>query len=138
MADRNELGHFEQGNKICMRYKSAMDLQTAINSYFDECKVSGQVVTYSGLASHLGVRRESLYRMKFHNDEFAEVVELATGKIEADYEQRLISGKNGNTVGLIFALKQWGWTDRQEITTDNRTMQLTGFTLINPSDEREP
>lgn len=133
MADRNEIGHFEPGNKIRLRYQTAGALQLAIDGYFDKVEAAGQLATYSGLAAHLGVRRESLYRMRGHGSDYAEVVEMATGKIEADYEQRLISGKGGNTIGLIFALKQWGWSDKQEVTMDQRTVQLTGFTLVDPN-----
>jgi len=131
MEDRNTLGHFEPGNKIRMRYKTSEELQTGIDAYFDQCKTEKLIPSYSGLAGHLGITRKALYEYG-QRDEFYEVVQVAKTKIESDYEQRLISGKGGSTVGLIFALKNFGWSDKTELQLDSRNVSLTGFKLIAP------
>jgi hypothetical protein len=137
MADRNELGQFEPGTKIRLRYKTAEDLQTAVEAFFIQCEAKGLIPTYSGLASHLTITREALYRMKNHGDDYAEVVQMAKTKIEADLEQRLISGKGGNVVGIIWATKNFGWSDRVELKMDSRNVSLTGFKLIDPNGSQD-
>jgi hypothetical protein len=46
-----------------------------------------------------------------NKDEFRDTIKKAKQKVENSYELRLI--KNGRA-GEIFALKNFGWTDRQE------------------------
>ena len=48
------------------------------------------------------------------NDEYSDTIKRAKLRIENAYEMRLIDRGNG---GDIFALKQFGWSDKHEVTT---------------------
>ena len=67
-------------------------------------------MTVTGLALALETTRDVLidYQGK---DEYSNAVKKAKLKIENAYEKRLIGRGNG---GDIFALKQFGWSDKQE------------------------
>jgi hypothetical protein len=80
----------------------------AIEDYFNAYKEP----TWSGLALYLGFEsRKSLddYKKK---EEFSYPIKKALLRIEELYEKNL---QKGNPTGSIFALKNFGWTDKQEI-----------------------
>lgn len=84
-----------------------------VNEYVEMCSESGSPLTFSGLALHLGfTSRQSLYDYK-KREEFSYTVKRARLKIEAAYEARLFGS---NVAGAIFALKNHGWSDRQDHT----------------------
>lgn len=68
--------------------------------------------TLSGLAYFLGVDRQTLYNYKAR-PEFFDIIKKATDYVEYKYEERLIY--ENNPTGVIFALKNMGWKDKQEI-----------------------
>ena len=80
-----------------------------VEEYFDTEKMP----TWSGLALYMGFEsRQSLDEYK-KKPEFAYPIKKALLRIEGIYETSL---RNGNAVaGSIFALKNFGWTDKQEI-----------------------
>lgn len=82
----------------------------AVDEYFaDETKVH----TWTGLALHLGfISRSSLYEYG-QEPEFSASVKKALARIEALYEERMITARNPS--GAIFALKNFNWKDKQEI-----------------------
>ena len=89
-------------------YNSAEEMQIAIDQYFDETSIK----TISGLAYHLGFEsRQSFYDYE-SKPEFSYTIKRARTKIEIHYEEKL----QGTTpTGPIFALKNLGWKDRNEI-----------------------
>ena len=73
------------------------------------------VPTISGLAYFLGFEsRQSFYDYEKYPD-FSYIIKRARLFIEVEYEEQL---QHGNTTGAIFALKNMGWTDRQELGLD--------------------
>lgn len=93
------------------KWRTVEELQIKIDKYFNDCKLSGEPLTITGLALALDTNRQTLinYQAK---DGFDEVINKAKLMIENAYEIRLInSGRSGD----IFALKNFGWTDKQEI-----------------------
>jgi hypothetical protein len=90
-------------------YDSPEKLQTAIESYFNETDCPN---TITGLAYYLGFAdRQSLndYQEK---PEYSFIIKRARSRVEMAYEAKL-SGQN--VTGAIFALKNMGWKDKQEI-----------------------
>jgi hypothetical protein len=80
----------------------------AVEEYFKDNKTP----TWSGLALHLGFSsRDSLNDYK-KKDGFSDPIKKALMRIENGYEQRLFSQ---NVAGAIFALKNFGWKDKQEV-----------------------
>jgi len=113
-----------------MRYKiyeTPEAMQAAINLYFDECKAQDEPVTITGLALALGFNsRQALINYENYSKEFHDTVKSAKLRVENAYEKRLIHRGNG---GDVFALKQFDWTDRQDINQNNRFVDETGQDL---------
>lgn len=128
-------------------YKSVDELQKAISDYFEnpptkevvigkgenQQVVNIPVLTITGLAYHLGFEsRQSFYAYE-DKPEFSYTIKRARLFIENDYEKQL---QIGNTTGAIFALKNFGWSDKQEVEHSG-SMEVTGFTVRvkKPADE---
>lgn len=72
-----------------------------------------EVPTITGLCYYLGFEsRQSFYEYE-KREGFSYTIKRARLSIENEYEEQL---QYGSTVGAIFALKNMGWYDRQEIT----------------------
>jgi hypothetical protein len=110
-------------------FEKKEELEEAIQDYFTNGvtirkvvvgKVPNQQVveipvpTITGLCYHIGFEsRQSFYDYEKY-PEFSYTVKRARLFIEKEYEEQL---SVGNTVGAIFALKNMGWKDKQEIET---------------------
>jgi hypothetical protein len=107
MGENNKVGRPPKWN-------TPEELQADIDRYFAECERTQEPLTITGLALALDTYRETL--MDYQNkDEFSYTIKRAKQKIENAYEKRLI--QNGRA-GDIFALKNFGWKDKQEIEAD--------------------
>lgn len=90
-------------------YESADALEEAIMVYLNENKTK---LTITGLALHLGFEsRQSLYDYE-KDGEFSYTIKKARLTIETFYEENLLTK---NATGAIFALKNFGWKDKQEL-----------------------
>ena len=109
-------------------FNSNEELEAQIKDYFDNpptksvmIKDVGPVpmpfVSITGLALHLGfASRQSLYDYE-KNDQYSYTIKRARTLIENEYEFQL---QSGNTTGAIFALKQFGWTDKIDQNVSGR------------------
>lgn len=96
----------------------------AVEEYFTTCEIAKTNPTWTGLALHLGFEsRQSLQDYKTQ-DGFSYPIKKALAKIEENYEQGLFSR---NPAGAIFALKNFGWKDKQEI--DQNTKHSGGIRI---------
>ena len=92
------------------KYKHVEDMQALIDKYFNDCDETETPYTITGLAMALDMTREKVIKYG-QKDEFRDAIKKAKQKVENSYELRLIkSGRAGD----IFALKNFGWSDRQE------------------------
>lgn len=95
--------------------------------------------TITGLALYLGFcDKVSLYDYRV-KDEFAYSIKRAISKIENAYEQNL-SSKDKSPAGAIFALKNFGWTDKTQIEvgpTPEDTPQRINFIKTYDVDHEE-
>ncbi len=90
-------------------FKSPEELEEAIQLYLD---TTTGPKTITGLAYSLGFEsRQSFYDYE-NRPEFSYTVKRARLFIESGYELRLFENANA---GAIFALKNFGWSDKQEI-----------------------
>ena len=96
------------------KWNTPEELQKEIDKYFEECSKNNEPLTITGLALALDTTRETLMDYQ-NNDEFSYTVKRAKLYIENAYEHRLI--QNGRA-GDIFALKNFGWKDKQEIEAE--------------------
>jgi len=91
-----------------LKFETPDDLQCAIDAYFKATPFLELTVT--GLALSIGTNRQSL--INYENiDDYADIIKRAKCRIENSYEISL--RKNGRS-GDIFALKNFGWRDKQD------------------------
>ena len=92
------------------RYKSPEEMQSVIDEYFE----NNDKPTITGLALALGfLSRQAIINYEGYSQEFHDTLKRAKLKVEASYEGEL---RKPACSGSIFALKNFNWTDRQEIT----------------------
>lgn len=101
-------------------YDNPEDLRKAIDEYFEG--LIGNHPTITGLALYLGfTSRQALINYQ-EKEEFVDTIKKAKLRIEESYEQALF---NKNAAGPIFALKNFGWTDKREIEVKGTTINFT-------------
>ena len=91
-----------------------------------------QPITLTGLILALGLSsRESLDLYQTY-DEFIDSVKRAKLLIEYEYENRLVTGTNATS--SIFALKNFGWKDKQDIEANlnGQMKHLIETTIVDP------
>lgn len=107
---------FKKGNKISVgnsggrppKFKTVKDLDIKIAEYFKATKPTE--ITVTGLALYLDIAFETLMAYE-RKDEFSESIKRARLRVHNEYEKDL--RKKGRS-GDIFALKNFGWKDKQE------------------------
>jgi len=83
-----------------------------IDGYFKKCDEEKRPYTITGLALALDTSRKVICEWAVKDDEIGNAIKRAKTRVENCYEERL----HGNSpTGAIFALKNFGWTDRHEI-----------------------
>jgi hypothetical protein len=118
-----------------LKYKTNEELQSAIDEFFALCvpelltDIEGKAVvdkvgrpvyrlnppTLTGLALHLGFEsRQSIYDYEKRNEAFSYTIKKARLTCENFAERGILSGEVNAAAG-IFVLKNYGWTDKQEI-----------------------
>ena len=92
--------------------KYKLDIETVegiIDKFFEITPVED--VTITGLCIHMGIVKDTFYEYA-KLDDFKHIINMARLKVEYSYE---LSLKRHGRAGDIFALKNFGWTDRQEL-----------------------
>lgn len=131
-----------------LKFKSVKELQDKIDDYFSYCdnrirqvfsKKIGDVIevidpepyTMSGLASHLGVDRDTILNYS-KKEEYFGTIKKARDKVHADVERRLMEG---HPVGAIFNLKNnFGWKDKQEVDANVKASVTVNVVSYGDSD----
>lgn len=91
-------------------YETPEEMQAAIDEFF----ASDQKKGVCRLALHLGfTSRQTLYNYRSKPD-YMDMINTALTRVEAEYEDKL---DGTGVAGIIFALKNMGWSDKQEINT---------------------
>ncbi len=94
------------------------DVENIISQYFDETPESEYTVT--GLALLFGSKQ--LLADYEKRDGYSEIIRKAKLRVENSYEKDL---KSKGSTGAIFALKNFGWSDKQETEhTINQPIQI--------------
>lgn len=96
-------------------FENAEQLKIEVDNYF--LSIEGlEHPTVTGLAIFLGFEsRQSVYDYE-KNGEFSYIIKRARLMVEHGYEKSLMSDK---PTGAIFALKNMGWVDKQEVESTN-------------------
>ena len=120
----------ELGNKYAIgnnggrppKFESPEDLEEAVNNYFE----NEDALSVTGLALSLGFdSRQSLYDYA-EKDEFSYIIKRAKLVIENNYENCLL---NASPTGAIFALKNMGWKDKQELDHTTKGESINHISL---------
>jgi hypothetical protein len=93
------------------KFKSVPELQKLIDDYFRKCEETEEPLTVTGLVLAMGTTRETLAEYE-KKPEFSATIKTAKLKVEQYAEKMLFIGKSA--AGPIFALKNFGWTDKTE------------------------
>lgn len=92
------------------KFDSPEQMQGLIDDYFE--KTPDKEITITGLAIHLDTTREGLCNYEGYSEDFYDTIKKAKNRIANEYERDL--RKQGRS-GDIFALKNFGWKDKQEV-----------------------
>lgn len=106
------------------------EIQEQINKYFSENK---EHPTITGLSYFLGFNsRQSFYNYE-QIPEFLDTIKRARLRVECFYEIMLL--KSSSSAGVIFALKNLGWSDKQEIDHTTKGEAINKLNLSDLSDD---
>lgn len=98
-------------------FDNVEEMQAAIAKFFEEEKQP----TISGLALYLGFAdRYSLYEYE-KKEEFTYTIKRARAYMVAYYEKKVVGGQ---AAGPIFMLKNFGYSDKQEIDLNANVVEM--------------
>lgn len=100
------------------KLQSPEQLDELVDKYVDMCGLSDPpvAITLTGLILSLGLSSRESFDEYLKYDGFSDSVKRAKLIIEHEYEKRLNGG--ANAAAPIFALKNFGWSDKQTVTLD--------------------
>lgn len=104
------------------KIKSVRQFEEKAEAYFRDCEAKGEPVLLTGLILALGLSSRSALDEYAQRPEFLNSVKKAKLRVEMEYEKALHSR---NPSGPIFALKNFGWTDKQDV-------ELSGGVKVKP------
>jgi len=123
------------------KYKTPQEMQNAIDDYFlngmrkktviigkgdNAREVTIELPTICGLCLFMGFADRASFYDYEKLPEYTHTIKRARTFIEKEYEELL---REGNPAGAIFALKNFGWRDKQELDL-NGEMRITGLADI--------
>ncbi len=112
------------------KYKTPKEMEKKIDEYFAQ---GGKTIT--GLVLHLGFAdKQSLYDYQENKPDFTCLIKNARTRVEYEYEKALMD-KELKPTGAIFALKNMGWKDKQEVET---TQHIENKSVVDFSDRPKP
>lgn len=101
--------------KLLEKFANSAILECEINKYFRWADENNKPYSIARLASHLGVSRATIYNYE-EKKFFGPVITAARDRILASLEEKLLEH---GTSGQIFLAKNYGYSDRQEIVSNN-------------------
>ena len=102
-----------------LKFDSAHQINSIADNYFAECVEKEEPITITGLCIALGFTSRKVLmeyedgKYDSYDPEFSNSVKCAKMRCEQYAESKIFSLKN--PAGAIFALKNYGWTDKQEV-----------------------
>ena len=95
-----------------IKYKNPVVLAEMVNGYLDECEALEVPLTIAGLCLSIGRTKKDLMNSSV-DTEMGDVLVQARMLVEQELETRLYT--ESRTAGVIFALKNLGWSDKKEL-----------------------
>ena len=100
------------------RFKNKEELQECIDRYKEYLEDTKSPPTVAGLAYYTGIDRQTIYNYK-EKDEFFGTIKGFMDYILFRWEEY---GITNSSAGLIFMMKNYGYTDKQEIESTNTNL----------------
>jgi hypothetical protein len=97
-----------------LKFETAEEMDIAINEYFDG---ESSKITIAGLCYHLGFDSRQSFHDYMKREEFSYVIKRARLRLTHIIEMKLYTGQPA--AGPIFALKQLGYSDTQEVNLNH-------------------
>lgn len=94
------------------KWTDPSQIEKQAQEYFSECVKKKKPITITGLALALDTTRETLMDYQ-EKDEFSDTLKRIKLRCENYAETQVFAGRN--QAGAIFALKNYGWRDKQEV-----------------------
>jgi len=120
-----------------MVIESPEEFDRLVEDYRALCEAKERPMVLTEMILHLGLSsRQSLAQYE-DRPEFNDSVKRAKLMIEAEYERRLFGAAS---TGSIFALKNFGWSDKQVLdhtSSDGSMSAPTRIELVAPNDDGE-
>jgi len=109
-------------------YATPEEFDAKVEEYRWYCDEQKEPVTWTGLALFLGFSSRQSIDEYLKYDGFSDSVKRAKALVEWHYEMRLCGDK---PTGAIFALKNFGWVDKQDIahTSPDGSMSPTRIVI---------
>ena len=92
------------------KFKNVDELKKCLENYKSYLKESNKPPTIAGLAYYTGIDRQTVYNYQ-KDCQFFDTLKEFRDWILMTYEEEAITRGNG---GIIFLLKNYGYTDKQE------------------------
>lgn len=93
-------------------YATPEQFESKVGEYEAFCEQKGYPITWTGLALFMGFSSRQSIDEYAKYEGFSDCVKKAKSFVEWHYEMKLASGES--PAGSIFALKNFGWKDKQE------------------------
>lgn len=100
-------------------------MEKKLDEYFKKTPVDE--ITLTGVCIYLGIYKDTFYNYG-NREGFEDMINMARMRIENSYE---ISLKKYGRAGDIFALKNFGWRDKQEVAVEHSNFGDTLGKFIN-------
>ena len=100
------------------KFKTPKDLQKVIDEYMSYIELEGKPPTIAGIAYYTGINRTTIYNY-IKQDEFKPIIDEFIAWVIMKLEEMIISNA-GNVTGLIFILKQYGYSDKTQVVNEQR------------------
>lgn len=98
-------------------FKSLEELEERIEEFYAYCEMNKKPLTFERLSTFLKVDRKTIYNYE-QRDEFFPCIKAVRDRILADLMEKGMEGQINATFG-IFCLKNYGYADKQEVTSTN-------------------
>ena len=100
-------------------YKTPEELDDVLEAFFND--EANYPLTITGLALELGFSDKSSIYDYEKIPEFTHSIKRARMRVENSYEKAL---NKQSTSGAIFALKNFGWSDKTEVEAKDETIKI--------------
>jgi hypothetical protein len=101
-------------------FKNKEELELKLDAYKQYLLESEKPPTIAGLAYYTGIDRQTIYNYS-EKDEFFDTLKEFRQFIMMNYEELAIEKGNG---GIVFLLKNYGYTDKQEVEHSGELSQV--------------